>query len=105
MTPNPSQTEWPKTIVLRGSRPGPRPDYIWWQELPDGESADGLRSVGYRVVTVVPRHSTDELVGGLEAEIERLRAKSKRNAALIHLEYADRLEALLSKHRATGGEK
>ena len=36
------------TLVRRGKRAGS--DYVWWQELPEGEDAESLRSVGYEVV-------------------------------------------------------
>lgn len=44
------------TLIRRGKRleaTGAAADYEWWQELPPGESAEALRSVGYEVVTFV----------------------------------------------------
>lgn len=50
----PVRRRW--TMVRRGERLGSsRPDYIWWQELPPGESAEELRSVGYEVVEMEER--------------------------------------------------
>lgn len=49
---------WPLTLVRRGERVGSEhPEYVWWQELPEGQSAQDLRDVGYEVVEVVPTFS------------------------------------------------
>ena len=45
--------KWPITLVRRGAKV-PDDGTQWWQELPEGQTADGLRSVGYEVVEVVP---------------------------------------------------
>lgn len=44
---------WPLPLVRRGAK-GPRGGRSWWEELPEGESADGMRSLGYEVVEVIP---------------------------------------------------
>jgi hypothetical protein len=41
----------------------------------------------------------DSLIKGLEGEVEQALAKSKRNAALVHWEYADRLSKLIEEAR------
>lgn len=44
---------WPLTLVRRGAKV-PDDGTRWWQELPEDQTPEGLRSVGYEVVEVVP---------------------------------------------------
>lgn len=51
------ESRWPLTLVRRGKRLGAHgdaADYEWWMEMPPGETAEGLRSVGYEVIEVAP---------------------------------------------------
>ena len=57
------QGTWPKALVYRGPCVGSsRPDYRWWQELPDDTTADGARLCGYPVVEVIPARLSREQV-------------------------------------------
>lgn len=53
------ESRWPLTLVRRGEKV-PSDGTIWWQELPDGQTAQGLRDVGYEVVDVVPTGEKSE---------------------------------------------
>lgn len=91
--PNPEQ-RWPVTLVRRGSRPNSdRPDYRWWQELPDDEIAQHVQAVGYEVVSVVPASLYEQ---------EKARAERYR-AALEELRYKVRFEIDVLRSYEDGG--
>lgn len=47
------------TLIRRGAKV-PDDGSRWWQELPEGQTADGVRSVGYEVVEVVPLSEVED---------------------------------------------
>lgn len=60
-----TDNRWPLTLIRRGAKvadDGTR----WWQELPEWQTAEGVRSVGYEVVDVIPapRREVVEEVSG-----------------------------------------
>jgi hypothetical protein len=75
--------EWPLMLVRRGW-----PGDIWWQEMPDETTAAAARSVGWKVVPVVP-------VSTLEALAQELEERAEKHAAEDRGNYRDgRLSAL-----------
>ena len=93
-------TAWPLTIIRRGERLGSsRPDYVWWQELPPEDTAEGLRSVGYEVVEVVPA-SRAAAAKAQELPDADERAAIKRAAKLISVDFAPEVVRTLNGYLA-----
>jgi hypothetical protein len=76
---------WPLTLIRRGAKV-PDDGTQWWQELPEGSTAEPIRGVGYEVVEVVPSSDAERLeaerdyllrwLGGFDAELRGLSADS-----------------------------
>src|SRR6187551_551287 len=62
-SPKVPEKRWPLTLIRRGAKI-PDDGSRWWQELPDDQSADGVLSVGYETVEVIPVSAllSDEVV-------------------------------------------
>lgn len=102
-----TDARWPMSLIRRGAKV-PDDGTRWWQELPEGHSADGIRSLGYEVVTVAPAREIEE-----EVEPALVEGRDRATSLRLYLsvageedleEVSDRIADVLLELGFNGGE-